>query len=357
MTCSKCDTVLSRKTVTGLCAIHSREAQAAERTKLRFCVTCTKPITRYSKSGRCTECLAAMGKWMKERTALLARDAIRDLKNQARAEWPALAHPVVTEGDDDLMLEIQIVDLHMGKLAWAEETGEANYNAEIAERLYKDAFTAILSRVVGYKFGRIALVVGSDGLHSDTKQGTTTAGTVLDTDSRYHKNFRRLQRCVVWATQLAATQAPRVDVYAIPGNHDALSAWHLGNALELFFKDSPSVTVHNAVRGRQYCEHGKVMLMFTHGNQGKLERYPNLMAEDEPEMWGRTQHREAHTGDKHQTSVREIMGTRVRICPALCPADAWHADKHFLYNKRAAEAFIWDANDGLIGTAVYTVPK
>src|SRR6185369_6487639 len=132
MTCSKCETALSRRNKTGLCAIHVAEAQAIERTKVRFCVGCQKPITRYSKSGRCTDCLHEMGKWMKNRTALMARAAMADLKKQALEEWPVLAHPVVSEHDGKLMLEMQIVDLHMGKMAWAEETGESNYDTKIA---------------------------------------------------------------------------------------------------------------------------------------------------------------------------------------------------------------------------------
>ena len=358
MTCSKCETTLERRNKTGLCRLHSAEAQAVERTKVRTCVECGRQVTRYAQSGRCGDCVGALRSWVKNKVVLETRAAIADLRKQAAETWPTLpAPPEPTGVDPALMLEIQIPDLHMGKMAWAEETGESNYDARIAERLYRDAFTALLSRTGNYPVRRIALIAGSDGLHSDTKQGTTTAGTPLDIDSRYHKNYRALQRCIVWGTQMAAARAPEVDVYFIPGNHDTLSTWHLGNAAELFFKDQPRIRIHNTPKMRQYCEHGRVMLMFTHGNQGKLERYPNLMAADEPEMWGRTWFHEAHTGDKHQTKVQEIMGSRVRICPALCPADAWHAEKHFLHQQRAAEAFVWHADLGLMGTAVYTVPK
>ncbi len=356
--CSKCPTELSPSNKTGLCVTHSQEAQGEERRKVRLCTDCRRPITKYSKSGMCTECQRGLRTWTKRRQAALIKKVVADLRKQVTASWPTYTvPPFLGKVDLDVMLEIQIPDLHMGKMAWAEETGEANYDAKIAETLYRSAFTALLDRTHAYMPNRIVLIVGSDGLHSDTKQGTTTAGTPLDIDSRYHKNYMTLQRCTVWAAQLAANRAPLVDVYAIPGNHDTLASWHLGNALSLVFQNEPRVTVHNTPKMRQYCEHGKVMLMFTHGNQGKLERYPNLMAADEPEMWGRAHYREAHTGDKHQTKVQEFMGTRVRICPALCPADAWHAEKHFLHQQRAAEAFVWDKNLGLLGTAVYTVPK
>lgn len=66
--------------------------------------------------------------------------------------------------------------------------------------------------------------------------------------------------------------------------------------------------------------------------------------------------REVHLGHWHQTKVRELNGTRVRILPSLCAPDAWHAENGHVGAVRSAEAFIWDAAEGLVGTAIYTVP-
>src|SRR5678815_4639289 len=99
------------------------------------------------------------------------------------------------------------------------------------------------------------------------------------------------------------------------------------------------------------------MLMFTHGDKGKRPNYPLVMAQEQREMWGNTIHREAHTGHLHQMRVEELHGVKVRISPALCPADAWHAENMFTGNARAAEAFVWHKDEGLVGTAIYTVPE
>jgi len=153
-----------------------------------------------------------------------------------------------------------------------------------------------------------------------------------------------------------ASRAP-VIVPVVPGNHDALGAWHLGDSLECYFHGNPNVAIRNEPTLRKYHRFGKVMLMFTLGNKGKLINYPQVMAAEQPEMFGATLFREAHTGDKHHTRVQEHYGVRVRISPALCAPDAWHAEHQYIGSQRGAEAFVWSADEGLVGTALYTVPK
>ena len=74
-------------------------------------------------------------------------------------------------------------------------------------------------------------------------------------------------------------------------------------------------------------------------------------------MFGETLFREAHTGHSHQTKVEEKHGVRVRVLPALCPPDDWMAENTFsVKNQRSAEAYVWNAVEGLITIAVYTDP-
>jgi hypothetical protein len=254
------------------------------------------------------------------------------------------------------MLELNPTDLHLGKLAWGAETGWENYDSKSAEAAMEDALASILARVSGYRFEYVSLVVGNDFYHSDTKQGTTTKGTPLDNDSRYHKTFLTGFRLLVRAIDRATANVAPVKVIVVPGNHDTLSAFHLGHALECYYHKTKHVSVDNAPTMRKYHQHGKVMLMFTHGNAGRLEKYPLLMAREQPQMWADTWFREAHTGDKHQTKTLEVNGVRVRILPALCAADAWHSDNHFVGQQRSTEAYIWHRQEGLVGTAVYTIP-
>jgi hypothetical protein len=294
--------------------------------------------------------------WLKRKVATLAvRDELAALKADAKRTLPKPATIKPQRQGKGLMLELSIPDLHVGKLAWAKETGYENYDGKIAERVFEDALAALLERTASYRFEEIVFVVGNDLLHADTKQGTTNSGTQLDNDSRYHKTFSIVRHMITRAIDRLRAVAP-VHVVMVPGNHDTLSVWHLGDSLECYYRNTSGVVIDNDPRMRKYKQFGQVMLMFTHGHQGKLEKYPQLMASEQREMWGATIHREAHTGDKHQLKVQEHFGVKVRISPALCPPDAWHSENQFVGQGRSAEAFVWHREEGLVGTAYYTVP-
>lgn len=295
--------------------------------------------------------------WLKKKVLTLAiQDEIAALLADAKARIPA--RPLLRRGKagGDHMLEIAIPDLHIGKLAWGRETGEANYDSKIAERVFLDALDALIARTASYTFDQIVFPVGNDLLNADNLQNTTTRGTPQSTDSRYQKSFTVARQLMTQAIDRLRAIAP-VHVLLVPGNHDTLSTWHLGDSLACFFHKTPGVVIDNEPRSRKYHQFGKVMLMFTHGDKGKRPNYPLVMATEQPQMFGATVHREAHTGHLHQMRVEELHGVKVRISPALCPSDAWHAENMYTGNARAAEAFCWHRDEGLVGMAVYTVPR
>jgi hypothetical protein len=294
--------------------------------------------------------------WLKKKTQTIAiRAEIDDLIAHAKARIPSrpASRKPTSSG---YMLEVSIPDLHIGKLAWGKETGEANYDSRIAERVFLDAMDALLERTASYRFESIVFPVGNDLLNTDNAQGTTTRGTPQNTDSRYQKSFTLARRLMTDAIERLRQIAP-VTVLLVPGNHDTLATWHLGDSLSCYFHKTQGVHIDNEPRQRKYHQFGKVMLMFTHGDKGKRPNYPLVMATEQPDMWGATVHREAHTGHLHQLRVEELHGVKVRISPALCPTDAWHAEHMFTGNARAAEAFVWHRDEGMVGTALYTVPK
>lgn len=295
--------------------------------------------------------------WLRRKVAIAdARTEIASLLADAKQRiipraTPRIVYPVGAHH----MLHIDIPDLHVGKLAWAPETGHESYDSRIAEQVFEHALSALIERTKGFAFRQVLFPVGNDLLNADNKQNTTTRGTIQDSDSRYQKSFGIVRRMIARAIDRLREIAP-VTVLMIPGNHDTLAVWHLGDSLECFFHQTPNVTVDNAPTSRKYHQFGTTMLMFTHGDKGRRDDYPLLMATERPEMFGATIHREAHTGHLHTTRLQEHHGVRVRISPALCPPDAWHAENGFVGNARAAQAFVWHETEGLISLATYTVP-
>lgn len=290
---------------------------------------------------------------LKKRHEIIAiRHEIESLKEDAKksARTPVkIVRPVRVTGN---MLELNIPDAHFGKLAWPVETGYEPYDSKIAETIYLRAVETLLDRVKGHDFDEILFVVGNDIFNSDDLESRTTKGTVVTTDGRYHKTFYTVRNTIIRVIERLRVIAP-VKVVMVPGNHDNLSVWHLGDSLECWFHKYTDVAIENTPIYRKYHRFGNVMLMFTHGDKGKRQDYPLLMATEKPEMFGATKYREAHTGHTHMTKLDEQHGVRVRVLPALCPPDDWHAENGFVGNLRNAEAYIWNKNEGLVGMAFY----
>lgn len=284
-----------------------------------------------------------------------ARREIEALKELAKktARVPAkIARSGRTTGN---MLEINIADHHFGKLAWGKETGGQNYDTKIAAKVWKRAFQTLLERSSALEYDEIWFVVGNDILNSDDTEGRTTKGTYVSSDIRYHKTFAVVRDSIIESIeQLRQIAKIKVKVIFVSGNHDTLSVWHLGDSIECFFHKYEDVEIDNSPRYYKFHEFGKAMILFTHGDKGKRKEYPLLMATEEPEMFGRTSFREAHTGHNHTDKVEEFHGVKVRRLPSLGPADAWHASNGFVGNLRSSEAFMWNKTEGLVGTSIYT---
>lgn len=290
----------------------------------------------------------------KKKEIVSARKEIDALKELAKksARVSAITLKPTASGN---MLEVNIPDSHFGKLAWGFETGGPNYDVKIAEEVVERAFESLLAKVGHYRFEEVLLIVGNDILNSDDVEGRTTAGTSVSTDGRYQKTFGVVRTLMIrFIERLRAKFKCPVIAIMVPGNHDKLSVWHLGDSLECYFHNYKDVTIENTPRYRKYHSFGKVMLMFTHGDKGKRNDYPLLMATEQPEMFGRSKFWEAHTGHNHMTKVDEQHGVRVRVLSALCPADDWHAENGFVGNKRSAEAYVWNKEEGLIGIAIHS---
>lgn len=278
---------------------------------------------------------------------------IEKLREKAKGYVPA-APKVVKPKTSGYMLEVNIPDAHFGKLAWGEETGWENYDTKIADELFERAFETLLARTQGYTFDEALFIVGNDYFQTDNTKGQTTAGTQVSSDGRYQKTFEVGRNRAIACIERLRTRAKKVKVIIVPGNHDMMSAWHLGDSLYCWFHKYPDVEIENSPKLRKYHQFGKVGLMFTHGDKGKKDKYPLLMATEDRRMFGETKFNEIHTGHLHKTQLDEQNGIRVRVLPALCSADEWHAQMGFVGNQRSAEAYIWHKEEGLVGTAIFT---
>jgi hypothetical protein len=242
-----------------------------------------------------------------------------------------------------MMLELPIMDLHLGKLAWAEETGQ-DYDLKIAEQLYRQTVEDLLSKVkqINLPIELISFPVGQDFYHVDNKNSMTTAGTYVDSDTRWQKMYSKGVELLTWTIELLREIAP-VEIRYVAGNHDQTLSYCAVYTLHAYYHNSDSVKVDLSPTQRKYIRYGVNLIGYSHGKEGK--RIEHLMQQERPEDWGATTFREWHLGDLHHEEAREVGGVKIRRISSVTATDAWHAEKGY-QSVRMAQAFIWDRDKG-----------
>jgi len=240
------------------------------------------------------------------------------------------------ESQKGVCLEISIPDLHVGK-------GDPD---ELIERFVVTCI-GLLKKASGYKIERILFPIGNDGLNSEGKRYTTTAGTPQNDSMDWRDSFRLYWSALAVVIEKFAEVA-KVDVLIIPGNHDTERMFYIGDVLGAYFNSHKNIKVTNTGAYRSYYEYGVNMIMFTHGDKEKLQDLPLIMATEQPEMFARTKYREVHMGHWHKEKVNEFRGIKTRHIPSICHTDEWHKMMGYDHQK-SAQAFLWDKETGLDG--------
>lgn len=251
------------------------------------------------------------------------------------------------------MQALVIADPHFGKYSWYRTTGH-NYDLDIARRVLGEATEFLLSH--GEREGvthRYILLLG-DQFHTDTPQGTTTSGTVLDRDGRMQKMIEVGADALVRAVDRSAAALPTT-VVLIPGNHDRAMSWAFQRILQERYRRDARVTVDGGYTGRKYLTWERNLIGIAHGDE-TTKTLPQLMAIEAAEQWGKAAYREIHKGHIHQRrselqkpTLDTVDGVLVRTHPALCPPDDWHVANGYVGPVRAMETYYYVAGGGLDG--------
>lgn len=280
-------------------------------------------------------------------------DAIREIY----ATPPKLPEPPKRKRlrKSENLLEVSCPDLHIGKLAWAPETGE-DYDVSIAVASFRLAVESLANRAEVFDVDRILFPIGNDYLNTDDGV-STTAGTPQDEDGRWQKTFRKGVEAALWGVDYLRAIAP-VDVLVVPGNHDRKRMFYLGEVFAHHYRGCSGVQIFNDPGKRRYYEWGRVLLGFTHGNEEARKSLPLLMADEMREAWGRAEWCAWHLGHFHKRFKVEFpvvdshRSVTVEVIPSLAGTDAYHHAKGY-GGGRAAKAFVWNKRDGLQAEYVY----
>lgn len=256
------------------------------------------------------------------------------------------------------LLELCLFDMHFGKLAHKEESGD-DYDLKIAAKRYNAAINDFLDRVPHKSIERILFPIGNDMINIDSAAGLTTAGTPQDSDSRFYKIVRTVKNLLITTITMLEKIAP-VDVVVCVGNHDTQTSFLIGEMIDAYFHNDANVTVDNNAALRKYYSYGATSILFTHGDKEKHANLGMIFAAEAPKLWASTKQRYIQVGHFHHNkkieylSNQEFQGFQIQILPSLSGSDAWHAGKGFNSLKQA-KAFLFSEEKGLVSELTYTV--
>lgn len=269
----------------------------------------------------------------------IREELVEDMTKHA-PKYPVIQRKKITDGH---LLIVDPADIHIGKLALIEETGES-YNLEIARKRVLDGVNGIVEKAHGFPIEKILLVIGNDVLHRDNPFNTTTAGTRQDVDGMWWQAFQVAKQMYVQIIENLVTVAD-VDVVFCPSNHDYASGYMLADSLSSWFHASKNVKFNCDIIHRKYIQYGLNMLCFDHGDGAKERDAKDLMADEQPKMWGATKYRYNYRHHVHHkrklnwVSGEDYIGVTVEYLRSPTGIDPWHKKQGFIAPK-AVEGFL-----------------
>lgn len=252
--------------------------------------------------------------------------------------------PVIASPSGNKMLEVPIVDLHLGKLGSANETGE-DYNHDIASELFLKIIYDIKDRVKDLDIEKVIFPIGSDFFNFDTMSGTTQKGTPQSNSLSWNDMFLLGTELLVEGIEILRTIAP-VECFYIPGNHDYSTSFYLTNYLYAWYRDAYDVTVDRKSSSRKYIKYGNSLIGFAHGDKER-KRITNIMQVEAKEQWSATKFHEWHLAHLHSEQVAEDGGIITRNLSSVTSSDSWHYQSGYIGAIKKCQCFVWDKTNGL----------
>lgn len=275
----------------------------------------------------------------------MREELVSEMKKHA-PKYPKLKRKKITDGH---LLVVDPADIHIGKLSILAETND-EYNIEIAKQRCLDGVDGLIEKSSGFPIEKIILVIGNDIIHIDSPHRKTTAGTPQDTDGQWWQMFKEAKDLYV---RIIDRLIPIADVEVIfcPSNHDFAAGYMLADTLTSWYRKCKNVTFQADIVHRKYVEYGKNMLGFDHGDGCKEIDAKDLMADEQPQMWGRTKFRYIYKHHVHHMKrVRYLdgkdhIGVTIQYLRSPSPADSWHHRNGYV-SQKAIEGFVLHPQNG-----------
>ncbi len=290
--------------------------------------------------------------WVKSRedeehSAAKFRAFIEGCKDEIPHELPVTAPSFVMA---DMLSQYTVTDMHLGALAWNEETGRGDYDLSIGEKLFVDWFGAAIASAPPARTAILAQL--GDFLHYDSfKSVTPEHGHQLDADSRYPKMVRTAIRAKRKVIRMLLAKHEHVHIKMSDANHDPAGEVWLRELFAVLYEDEPRVTVDTSPGTYLAYEHGDVALFYHHGHRKGLRKVDSMFAARFREIYGRTRFAYGHTGHKHADELLTTNLMKVEQHETLAAPDAYGSN---WMSGRSAKVINYHARRGEVGRITLT---
>lgn len=274
--------------------------------------------------------------WQKTAKEAAAQQAAMKAAATAFAESLPHAEPVTppTYTVDTLLNLYVLTDVHLGSLAWSEETGSADYDLRIGEQLLDDWFAAAIELAPPAETAILAQL--GDLLHWDGFESVTpTNRHVLDGDSRFDKMVRVAIRAIRKIVRRLLTKHKFVHIVMADANHDPASESWMRGWMAAHYEDEPRVTVDDTAGTYYAYRHGDVSLFMHHGHRRKIGDVDSVFAGRYREIYGNTKYSYAHIGHLHSDELKSTNLMKVERHETLAAPDAYAANGGWLSGRSA----------------------
>lgn len=294
------------------------------------------------------------GQWVKssvdpERMAELTREALAAMADEIPRETPRRYKGL---SESDLLTLYPLTDLHLGMVAWAPETGDADWDIKKAEDLIVRWFAAAIDGSPRSETAILAQL--GDLLHMDGLEAVTpTSRHLLDTDSRFAKIVRTTIRIMRRVIGMLLEKHKFVHIKNLEGNHDISSSIWLREWLAILYENEPRISVDTSPDVYQAYEFGNVLLLFHHGHLKKPSSIDTVFASRYRAEFGRTKYAFAHMGHLHHEDRKRTNLMIVEQHATLAPKDSYAA-RHGFMSDRSASAITYNKFYGEAGRVIIT---
>lgn len=252
--------------------------------------------------------------------------------------------------DDNKLLEDPGIELHLGKMAWAGDTGQ-NYDKDIAMERFKNILTDLLRVQNIEKCGTLFVGIGNDLFNSDTVNATTTKGTPQTNDLRWRKMAIIGLSLYKLYIDSVLDKFNRIEIRYVPGNHDKMASFYLYLMLREAYSDCPNIHFSDNYKEVQCFPFGDCAIFYGHGDvkgKGGLKRLIGSIPSEFYKEWGASIFRELHLAHLHKEFVvDDENGLVIRRSGSPTGTDQWHYEERYLGATQKQQLYIWDKFNGL----------